>query len=171
MHMCVCSCAPTRPLHSGLAQSIVAMAVVATIATWPTFTSMVLLWHYLICTLFDRTSVTGFTVPQPRNRSVRQLQATMLSNASQALTSVGSPPANATIYSSSLRPGWVVKSIGRGQWQQPVAGAGTNGSQAFCATLPTMDVSVPKYVYAAVFTKLGLQNKTCEAMVPLNLTD
>lgn len=117
-----------------------------------------LLWPYLICTLFESMSVNcnGFTETQPRNRSVRQLQATMLSNASQALRvlGVGRPPVNATIYSSSLQPGWVVKSIGRADWQQPVAGAGTSGSQAFCATLLTEDVSLLQYVFSAVFSNV-----------------
>ncbi len=46
------------------------------------------------------------------------------------------------VYGNSFEPRWAVLSLGsRGARQQQVAGAVSNGSNAFCATLPSSGVS------------------------------
>lgn len=103
-----------------------------------------LLWASLVCTQPGQTCANGLVQPNLQKRLGRLLQATTLVAAPQPTSSggIGSPPVNSTIFGSSLRPGWAVKSRGsRGVRQQQVIGAVNNGSQAFCATLPAKDVS------------------------------
>jgi len=70
------------------------------------------------------------------------LVAAPQNNSGGGVAGMDSPPVNGTVYGNSFEPGWAVLSLGSGGVrQQQVAGAGSNGSKAFCATLPSSGVS------------------------------
>lgn len=118
-----------------------------------------LLWAFLFCTQPGQTCVNGLVEATLQKRLGRLLQATTLVTSSGG---IGSPPVKSTIFGSSLGPGWAVKSRGsRGVRQQQHIGAVSNGSQAFCATLPAKDVGLPTNSYSLQLMAVAARGHCC----------
>ena len=115
------------------------------IMTGAIFACCILLWTFATCSLTDGLYVDG-ELTAPQQHVVRKLKAVTLVSAPESYSGgeiIDSPPVNGTIYGNSFQPGWAILSLGSGAVrQQQVAGAVTDGSQAFCATLPATNVSV-----------------------------
>ena len=110
------------------------------------FACRILLWTFATCSISDGlyVNVDG-ELTAPQHHVVRKLKAVTLVSAPESYSGgeiIDSPPVNGTIYGNSFQPGWAILSLGSGAVrQQQVAGAVTDGSQAFCATLPATGVS------------------------------
>ena len=98
---------------------------------------LTLLCSLLLCTQPGQVCVSGFSEVTLASRYDRHLQATTPPQQNGQI-----PPADSTIYGSSLGAGWIVEPLGS-EVADPAVLRSSNGSpsQAFCATLDAELVS------------------------------